>query len=173
MARRIAKSYLSFLRPCCTRSRDARFDRFVSFLSLFALPKSGSETVCGQEEIRNCAQWFGTGPPSKRVPRHHTFFRVSSFVCPVTSRAGTQEICGPWNERLLSGRRTPMLIRNATFIAFDPVNFARYTDSSLSPLFFYPTSVLKGLSASRIYFGYLLFRFHSFFTGDLLRSRWK
>lgn len=64
-----------------------------------------------------------------------------------------------------------MLIRNATFIAFDPVNFARYTDSSLSPLFFYPTSVLKGLSASRIYFGYLLFRFHSFFTGDLLRSR--
>ena len=69
-----------------------------------------------------------------------------------------------------------MLVRNATFIAFDPVNFARYTvDSSLLPrfffslsLFFYPTSVLKGLSASRIYFGYLLFRF---FTGDLLRSR--
>ena len=115
----------------------------VRFPSL-VLPKSGSETVCGQEEIRNCAQWFGTGPSlsSKRVPRHHTFFRVSSFVCPVTSRAGTQEICGPWNERLLSGRRTPMLVRNATFIAFDPVNFARYTvDSSLLPRFFFSLSL--------------------------------
>lgn len=35
-----------------------------------------------------------------------------------------------------------MLVRNATFIAFDPVNFARYTvDSSLLPRFFFSLSL--------------------------------
>ena len=35
-----------------------------------------------------------------------------------------------------------MLVRNATFITFDPVNFARYTvDSSLLPRFFFSLSL--------------------------------
>lgn len=38
-------------------------------------------------------------------------------------------------------------------------------------LVFYPTSVPNGLSASRVYFGYLTFSLNSFFIGDLLRSR--
>lgn len=46
--------------------------------------------------------------PLQTVPRHHVFSCLVVCLRPVTSRAGTQEICGPWNERLVSaGRRMP------------------------------------------------------------------
>lgn len=115
------------------------FDRFVfSFLSLFMLAKSGSQSLCGQGEIRNCAQWFGTGPPSP-CKRFHatTFFRVSSFVCARLLRApahrkyaarGTNGWC-----RRADG--CPMLVRNATFMLSILWTLADST-RSLLPRFF-------------------------------------